>query len=266
MVAADVVNAVQGAQLLFHGVNPPGYRNWRELAIPMLSNSITAAKASGARLIFPGNLYNFDPDAGTLVDETTQQRPLTRKGKVRAEMEQMLADASHEGVRSLIVRAGDFFGSGPTQSWFNGVIVRPGKALRSITYPGRPDAGHAWAYLPDLAETIVRLADMERQLSAFEVVNFGGHWLERGIVMAEAIRRATGRTNVPIRSMPWPLLYLASPFVPLFRELIEMRYLWMTSIRLDNRKLVELIGSEPHTPLDTAIAVSLAEIGCLPDA
>jgi nucleoside-diphosphate-sugar epimerase len=62
------------------------------------------------------------------------------------------------------------------------------------------------------------------------------------------------------------LLYLASPFVPLFRELIEMRYLWMTSIRLDNRKLVELIGSEPHTPLDTAIAVSLAEIGCLPDA
>ncbi|RPI33807.1 MAG: SDR family NAD(P)-dependent oxidoreductase, partial [Hyphomicrobiaceae bacterium] len=47
----DVVAAAEGADVIVHGVNPPGYHNWRGLALPMLENSIAAAKASGARLV-----------------------------------------------------------------------------------------------------------------------------------------------------------------------------------------------------------------------
>jgi hypothetical protein len=36
--------------------------------------------------------------------------------------------------------------------------------VRSVTYPGTREIGHAWAYLPDLAETIVRLAAIEQEL------------------------------------------------------------------------------------------------------
>jgi hypothetical protein len=35
-------------------------------------------------------------------------------------------------------------------------------------------------------------------------------------------------------------------------------------LRLDNRKLVSLIGSEPHTPLDEAVRESLEALGCVP--
>jgi uncharacterized protein YbjT (DUF2867 family) len=59
----DVMAAANGADVIVHGVNPPGYRNWRGLALPMLESSIAAAKASGARLVFPGTVYNFGPDA-----------------------------------------------------------------------------------------------------------------------------------------------------------------------------------------------------------
>ena len=59
----DVMAAAGGADVIVHGVNPPGYRNWRGLALPMLESSIAAAKASGARLVFPGTVYNFGPDA-----------------------------------------------------------------------------------------------------------------------------------------------------------------------------------------------------------
>src|SRR5262245_928974 len=58
----DVVAAAAGAEVIVHGVNPPGYRNWRGLALPMLENSMAAAKASGAHLVFPGTVYNFGPD------------------------------------------------------------------------------------------------------------------------------------------------------------------------------------------------------------
>ena len=60
------------------------------------------------------------------------------------------------------------------------------------------------------------------------------------------------------------MVTLASPAVPLFRELLEMRYLWRRPLRLDNRKLVGFLGEEPHTATDRAIARSLDALGCLP--
>ncbi|MFX9193158.1 hypothetical protein ABTN81_19340, partial [Acinetobacter baumannii] len=61
MRADDVVRAAQGCSLIVHGANPPGYRDWDRLILPMMESSIAAAKATGARILLPGNVYNFDP-------------------------------------------------------------------------------------------------------------------------------------------------------------------------------------------------------------
>ena len=258
-----VVAAAKGVQLILHGANPPRYRNWRGLALPMLASSIAAAKASGARLVLSGTVYNYGPDAFPVVDEHAPQQPLTRKGKIRVEMEAMLRQAAEQGVRSLIVRAGDFFGIGAPSSWFETAMVTPGKPVAAVTYPGKREVGHSWAFLPDLAETIARLAALDEAMPAFETVHFQGHWLEQGGEIAQAVRRVTGRPDLPIRPFVWPLIYLGAPFVTLFRELLEMRYLWLKPLRLDNRKLVGLIGREPHTPLDEAIRRTLIGFGSL---
>jgi nucleoside-diphosphate-sugar epimerase len=265
MRPADVAAAAAGASLILHAANPPGYRDWQGLAVPMLESAIAAARASGARLVLPGNIYNFAADAGPLLDEATPQRPRTRKGRIRVEMEERLARAAATGVRSLVVRAGDFFGPFAPSSWFSAAMVRPGKSVRFVVYPGRRDCGHAFAYLPDLAETIARLAEIEARLPPLEMVHFAGHWLERGGEIAEAVRRVAGNAGAPILPFPAALLYLGAPFSTMFREMIEMRYLWRVPLRLDNRKLEALIGGEPHTPLDEAVRQSLAALGCLGD-
>lgn len=264
MNEADVVGAARGVDVILHAVNPPRYRRWRELALPMLEHSIAAARASGARILLPGNVYNFGPDAGTLVDERSPQHPRTRKGAVRVDMEQRLRSASAQGVRSLVVRAGDFFGSQGASSWFTSAMVRPGRPLKRVFFPGRDDVGHAWAYLPDLAQTFVRLAQRERELPDFDVYHFGGHWLARNDEMTAALRRACHHPRLRVIHVPWTLVALLRPFSGLMRELHEMRYLWREPLRLDNRKLLALLGTEPHTPLDDAVAQCLAELGCLP--
>lgn len=263
MNTEDVLRAAQGADCILHATNPPKYKKWRELAMPMLANSIAAAKLTGARLIFPGNIYNFGADAWPLVSETSPQNPITRKGKVRVEMEQMMQRAAQQGARMMVVRAGDFFGGHGPSSWFAALMVKPGKPLRSVLFPGEKAIGHAWAYLPDLGETIARLAAVEKELGPFEVFHFAGHWTPNAIELAESIRRASGNPKLPIHSLPWLVIYLASPFVDFLRELLEMRYLWKVPVRLDNRKLESVIGKEPHTVLDEAVAHSLLELGCI---
>ncbi|MEO8115119.1 MAG: NAD-dependent epimerase/dehydratase family protein, partial [Phenylobacterium sp.] len=174
MVAADVVAAARGATLIVHGANPPAYRNWAGLQMPMLGATIAAAKAVGARIVFPGTVYNFGPDAFPNLREDSPQRPKTRKGRIRVQMEQALEQASKEGVRVLIVRAGDFFGPAPGNNWLSQGLVKPGRPLGGFTYPGPLGIAHAWAYLPDMAETMVRLAERDAELGAFEVFHMRG--------------------------------------------------------------------------------------------
>jgi nucleoside-diphosphate-sugar epimerase len=264
MNAADVRAAAAGAQFIFHGAHPAHYAHWDDWGLRMFENSIAAAKASGARLIVPGNIYNYGPDAGAFVAETARQNPLTEKGRIRVRMEAMLADAAHDGVRSLVVRANDYIGPNSPSSWFGTAMVKPGKPLRAITYPGRREVGHGFAYLPDLAEAIARLAAIDDRLAPAETVHFGGHWFDHGEDFCDAVGRAAGIADLKVRRFPWLAIWALRPVWGLARGLWEMRYLWREPLRLDNAKLVALIGPEPHTPIDQALRETLAALGCLP--
>jgi len=46
----------------------------------------------------------------------------------------------------------------------------------------------------------------------------------------------------------------------------ELRYLWDRPVGLDNAALTAVLGAEPHTSLDAAIAATLDEMGLLPEA
>src|SRR3954447_7984119 len=87
MQANDVIAAARGAALIVHAVNPPGYRDWDKLVLPMLDNTIAAAQAAGARILLPGTIYNYGPDAFPDLEETSAQNPITAKGAIRVEME-----------------------------------------------------------------------------------------------------------------------------------------------------------------------------------
>ena len=113
MDRGSVTGAAAGADVVVHAVNPPGYRDWENLVLPMIDSTIAAAKASGARVFLPGTVYNYGLDAFPTLREASPQNPATRKGAVRVELERRLEAAAREGVRSLVLRFGDFYGPRP---------------------------------------------------------------------------------------------------------------------------------------------------------
>lgn len=265
--AQQVATAAAGCSVIVHAVNPPGYRNWKSLVLPMLRNTINAAEQNGALIVLPGSVYNYGPDAFPLLREDASQMPVTKKGAIRVQMEKDLLAYSQRGGRVLIVRTGDFFGPQAGNNWFSQGLIKPGKRPDVINNPGSPGIGHQWAYLPDIAETIAALLARRTELEPFACFHMQGHWDHDGTDMVTAIQRVTASDGgvAKIQPFPWWFIYMAALFNVTLRELLEMRYLWRQPVRLHNAKLVKFLGAEPHTPLDEAVHMTLRGLGCIGD-
>ena len=264
MVAGDVLKAAQGVQAIVHAVSPAGYRDWDKLVLPMIDNTIAAARAVGARILLPGTIYNFDPAATPVVLDGSPQLPGSYKGQIRVALEQRLEAASAE-VPVLIVRAGDYYGPRVKSSWFAQAMVVQGQPVTSIKRMTPDGIGHGWAYLPDLAEAMARLLE-HPGLRSFERVGFEGFWDADGQGLPKLVAEALGRETLPQGRFPWWLMRLAAPFGGFPREAVDILPYWRNPVRIDNSRLVELLGTEPRTPVVQAMRATLRGLGCMPAA
>jgi len=252
-----VIAAASGADVVLHALNVP-YADWERLAPALADIAIAAARESRATLIFPGNLYNYGAGMPARIDETTVMHPTSRKGAIRVAIETRMREAAGGGLRTIVLRAGDYLGGESRGSWFDRIIVK-GIAAGRLTYPGPLDTIHEWAYLPDVAQAMVQLAERRERLAPFATLGFAGHAVT-GREFVAAISRAC-RRDFKIDFVPWRLLKMMGVVVPVFRELTDISYLWSMPHAIDGARLTEIIGDIPRTPLDQAIAASLAAFG-----
>jgi nucleoside-diphosphate-sugar epimerase len=263
--AARQMSAPAGVAVVVHALNP-AYTNaaWKAQVLPMTEAALALCRTLKATLMLPGNIYNFGTDMPTVLSEDTPQKARTTKGQIRIAMEEHIR---RSGVRSVVIRAGDFFGSGKG-TWFDQAIVKD-IAKGVFTYPGGLDVATAWAYLPDLARSFVAVAERRAQLKGFAVLHFAGHsitarqWLEALTPLAQAQGWVRQGDSVRYKRLPWALIRLGGLVVPTWASLAEMRYLWDVPHRLDNTRLMALLGAEPHTPLQAAVSTALQDLGHL---
>lgn len=261
------VARLHSVDVVVHAMSP-AYTNaaWAAHVPAMMDASIGIAQSLNATLMFPGNVYNFGADMPRSLDESTPQNPTTVKGKLRAGVERALARATQTSeLRATVIRAGDFFGHG-SGSMFDRVTVS--KIRKGIfTRSGPIDVTTPWAYLPDLAQTFVRVAECRRQLAPYEVLHFAGHainghdWLRALHPLATANGWVTHWETLKTAALPWPVMRAMALFSPELASVVEMRYLQNTPHILDNTRLCKFIGTEPRTPLARAAANALTDLG-----
>jgi nucleoside-diphosphate-sugar epimerase len=257
----DMVEAAQGCDVIVNGLNPPNYHNWAELIPAITRQVIAAARASGAMVVIPGNVYNYG-DRGGAFSEATPQTPCSRKGAIRVEMEQAYRDS---GVKTLILRAGNFIDPERNGDVMSMLLLHAIKRGR-VTALGNPDAIQPYAYLPDWARAVVSLVEMRDRLARFEDVPFPGHTFT--VNELRATLEAELKRKLRISRFPWWAMRLAAPFWELARELMEMRYLsdmphWLAGekfsrllpgFRPSARREVMLAGLPPKIHPDQAVA------------
>ena len=262
---ATLAASARAASVVVQGLSPV-YTNraWRTEVPRLTQAAIDISRELGALLMLPASVYNFGDSMPARLEEDTPQRPSTAKGRMRQASEQQILAATRDGrMQAVVIRGGDFFGSG-TGSWFDQVMV---KKLHqgAFTYPGRLDVPTSWAYLPDMARSFVAVAQQRERLPAFETLHFAGHQLtgrQWADVVAQVAREQgwlpAGR-DLKVTSVSWTQMRLLGLVVPVLAALCEMRYLWRLPYRLVNKRMLALAGPEPQTPFPVALRKALAE-------
>ncbi len=250
----DIRKAAADADVVVNALNLP-YDKWHGgRAEAQLEAVLAGLKGSGKTLLFPGNIYNFGAKQHVLAPDTPQH-PAREKGEIRVRLEQRLKKAAEAGdVQVLILRSGDFYGPGVTGTYFDlAMLTKAGRGI--IQYPADPALGHSWAYLPDLGEAYVKLAEARTALGRFETFHFRGHFVT-GAQMIAVVQAALPDKARVVR-FPWWQLRLVSPFMPILRELLKMRYLWEEPHELRDERLEALLGEATHTPFEKAVAATV---------
>lgn len=246
----DMTKMAQGVDVIINGLNPPNYHNWAKTIPAITAQVIAAAKASGATVIIPGNIYNFGNQPGEL-DETTPQTPNTRKGVIRVEMEQAYRQA---GVRTIVLRAGNFIDPLGNGDLMQLAIMRE-ISKSKLAALGDPARMQTYAYVPDWARAALMLAEKRHGLANFEDVPFPGHAFTINALKTR-IETATGQ-RIRLTGFPWMIMTLLSPFWELAREMNEMRYLYTMPHTIGGKKFAQLLPDFQPTDLDQVMLCGL---------
>lgn len=251
MIAEDVDNAVKGCEIAYLTVGLQyKLKVWQQQWPVVMKNTITACKKHKTKLVFFDNIYMYHPGMLNPMTEETEVHPSSKKGKVRAEIAQMILDEVKTGkLQALIARSADFYGPGISNSVFNEVVVKNLKAGKKANWFCSLNYLHNFTFTPDAAKATAMLGNTD---SAFgEVWHLptaapitGKEWIEK--VAAEL--GVKPKTQIATKL----IIKIMGLFNPVMKEFVEMLYQWDHDYNFDSSKFETIFKMKP-TPVDEAI-------------
>lgn len=253
--AATVARLAANAEVVF-ATAQPAYTDWPQGWPPLIQSIIDGISQSNARLVFVDNLYMYGATHGQPISEDLPYAATGHKGKARAQVATALLDAHKAGrIQVTIGRASDFFGPrGTDTAVFGERFFAAALAGKPVDLFGDPALPHTYTYLPDFARGLITLSQhSEAYGRAWHTPN------HQTVSTAEMIQLFAAELGTPIKTrMISPLmLALAGLFVPIVREMKEMRYEFEAPYIVDDSQFRTAFGAAT-TPLPDAVRATVA--------
>ena len=235
-------------------------RTWARELPCLTQTGIDAARLLQARLIHPLSILSAGAALPCIWLESAGLPPAATSALaiLRLATEQQLAHAAQQGVRICTLRTGTFYG----HSGWGWVSTAIAKDLRKgrMDWLGPYDVATPWAYVPDVAQTMVAIAQQHQDLPVWAPLHFAGHvvtgqdWAQALQTVASGQRWIASGKALRCGRVQWWMWQPAAWLSPSIRALSAMEYVWRTPHSLDNTHLRQWIGSEPRTPWPVSVA------------
>lgn len=255
LAQADVTDSSQvaavtaGASYVFF-CTQPAYHQWPERFPQMTAAVIDGAAQSGAKLIFGSNVYMYGESHGRPLTEDLSYAAETRKGKVRAQMANMLLAAHQEGRLPVIIgRASDFYGPRVKDSALGQLVFESALAGKPVNLVGNIDLPHSYTYIRDFARALINLSREEEAYGrAWHVVNAPAQSTREFIdILEDEIDQP-----VKIRVAGSFILRVMGLFNPEAKEIVEMLYEFNEPFVVDHTAYATRFDHQP-TPIKEGI-------------
>ncbi len=253
-----LARALDGAAALYHMVNVSFDADWMAATRRLLDVAIAACAASGARLVFPGNVWIYGRGRpGDRVPEDRVPSPCSTKGAARLAKERAL-EAS--GARFVIVRLPEFYG--PHVATLTGPPLLRVSTGRTATWFGPGDAEVEFVYMPDAARALVTIGVADGVDGArFHVAGVEPTTPRR--FFARAIEVAGGGS---LRVVPAWVPRVASPFSAMARGFADILHLWEHPVLLDGSAVHARFPGLRATPYEEGLRETIAWLRANPGA
>jgi nucleoside-diphosphate-sugar epimerase len=246
-----VVDAARGADVLVHAANVP-YPEWPRLVPRLAENALAAAEASGATLVFPGNVYVYGRPRSRPVTEEHPQEPHTEKGRIRVNVERTYLQAHRDGRVDLVLpRYPDFYGPGVMHAIFRPVF-EGALAREPCRWPLDADAQHEFIFIDDAAEAVLKLVGTPGAHG--RAVHVPGPQPTTPREFMRLVYSAAGSGEPTIRVFGRGMFRMVGMFNRMARSAYEMAYLFDDPVLLDGTLYRSLTGSpHPATPYEDGV-------------
>lgn len=235
---------------------------WAREMEQLTQAGIDIARRCQALLLVPLSILAYGRQLPELLHEDDALPPSaqldTTLCAVRAQSELQLRMAAESGLSICTLRAGAFYGHAG-DGWLRGAVAKQLHRGR-MAWLGPYDVATPWVYVHDLAQTLERVASQRHRLDGWTRLHFAGQqrqgqdWWQALGKVAQQRGWVEDAAALHPGHVHWPLWKPLGWFSPRIRALGSMEYVWRTPHRLDNRRLLALIGQEPHTDWERSVA------------
>jgi len=250
--ASQVSEAVKGSEVVFlvAGIT---YKTaiWKHEWPIIMRNTLDACIAHGAKLVFFDNMYALDPAQVGHLTEETPMNPQSEKGKVRKQILEMLWKEVKAGKQKAIVaRAADFYGPGANNSVLQELVINRMKAEKNPQWLYSGNKKHSFTYIPDAGKATAFLALQESAWNQTWNLPTDPSY-PSGKEITSILNRLLSR-NAKLQVMaPW-LVSVLGIFIPVLKEVKELRYQSDQDYCLDSSKIEKAYGLKP-TPIEQGL-------------
>jgi nucleoside-diphosphate-sugar epimerase len=221
----EVKKAVKGSSIVYVTVGfPYNYKIWKECWPKFTENVIDACIVNDCKLVFFDNIYMYDPNYLNGMNEETPINPPSKKGKIRAQIADMILSKVKEGkLTALIARSADFYGPGiKNTSMLTETVFNPFHSGKKANWMASLNFKHSFTYTPDAAKATALLGNTEAaynqvwHLPTAKNPYTGREWIEAIAKEMKVKPKTQTATKFIVR--------IIGLFIPLMREMPEMMY------------------------------------------
>jgi len=240
--------AVEGSEIVYVTIAfPYSIKVWRELWPKLMRNLIETCSNHKSKIVFVDNMYMYDPKYLSDMTEETPINPVSKKGKVRAEVAGMLMDAVEKNkVEAIIARAPDFYGPGVIGSMLYQTVYLKLLKDKNPQWLGKPDVIHSFIYSRDIGKSVTLLGNTKDaynqvwHLPTTDQKLTNRQWIE---LMLNAMNKQR-----KIQTMPDWMINVLGIFVPIMKELQDVGYQFKQDYFFNSNKFNKRFNLTPITP------------------